>query len=235
MSEKIAIVVALQREIAPLVRIWQRQGKRVARGIPGDRRDAGATVRCGNVTVWCGGIGAEAARRAAETAVKSEGPTLLISAGVAGGIAAHLKVGDVVRLAVVVDAETKRSFRTRDPEAHGVLVTAGSVLSALDKATLARQYQATAVDMEAAAVAEVAHEAGVPFMAVKAISDAADFEMPPVNQFITAEGKLDLLHLMGWAVLRPGTWRALARLGRNSQKAAEELARELERVLAKVQ
>ena len=43
--------------------------------------------------------------------------------------------------------------------------------------------------MEGAAVAQVAKERGLKFAAVKAISDDAAFEMPPMNRFIDENGR----------------------------------------------
>jgi adenosylhomocysteine nucleosidase len=233
MPKRIAIIVAMKMEIAPLLREWKRQGKQVEPIAGSDRRGASAEgYRCENTVVYCGGIGPLAARRAAERAI-SERPELLVSAGLAGALNPKLKVGDVLRPAVVIDAATTAPGEVRNPEGGGVLVSTLKVASPGQKQELARMFQADAVDMEAAAVAEVAGRAGIPFMAIKAVSDTSDFQMPPFDRFISAEGKLNLLHLTGWAVLRPRTWRGLVDLQRNSRKAAEELARELQRVLVK--
>ena len=51
------------------------------------------------------------------------------------------------------------------------------------------------VDMEGAAVAQVAKEHGLEFAAVKAISDDADFPMPPLNRFIDENGKFATRHV----------------------------------------
>lgn len=229
MPRPIAIIAAMEREIAPLLRAWQKKGETIAVEKVGSIRSNPA----GNITVVISGIGEKHARIAAEEAVKS-GSKMLISVGLAGALTSAHKVGDVLKPATIIDGSSGRGFPVRDPGAKGVLVTAGAVLSAMDKEEIGRRYRAQAVDMEAAAVAEIADSAEVPFMALKAISDPVNFAMPPLDRFIGPEGTLDLLHLIRWAALRPATWRALAVLGRNSRKAAEELARELERVLAEL-
>ena len=231
MPDNVVIIVAMNREIDPLLRLWRQQSKPVENSPASDT--ASSVVRCGNVVVYCAGIGATNAARAARHAAQHDRPRLLVSAGLAGASDRSGKVGDVLRPAAVVDAETGKAFPARDTHARGVLVTVGSVVSRQRKEELARQYRASAVDMEAAAVGAIAQEAGVPFVSVKAISDPLDFPMPPLDRFIGPAGKLNLLHVMGWAALRPGAWRALAALRRNSRKAAEELARELDRMLAK--
>ncbi len=112
------------------------------------------------------------------------------------------------------------------------MVSAPDVAGVAAKARLQEIYGADAVDMEAAVVAEIARAAGVEFMAVKAISDPLDFEMPPMERFIDSQGRLDLLKLIGWASVRPSLWAALAALKKNSHIAAEALATELEKMIA---
>ena len=221
----------MKREVDPLLRLWRQRAKPVETlPVP---EGAEAAFRCGNTVVYCSGIGAKRAARTAMHALQHDSPQLFVSAGLAGAATTSGKVGDVLRPASVVDSATAKAFYARDSQVQGVLVTVASVVSRERKEELARQYQASAVDMEAAAVGSVADFAGLPFVAVKAISDPLDFPMPPLDRFIDPEGKLDLLHLIRWAALRPNAWRALATLWRNSRKAAEELARELEQMLAK--
>ena len=70
------------------------------------------------------------------------------------------------------------------------------------------KYGADVVDMEAAAVAQVARERGLEFAAVKSISDEADFEMPPMNRFID-DGKFDTRRFLVYVALHPRWWRTL--------------------------
>ena len=56
-------------------------------------------------------------------------------------------------------------------------------------ASLLTKYGADVVDMEAAAVAQVAKERALEFAAMKAISDDAEFAMPPLTRFIDENGK----------------------------------------------
>ncbi len=122
-----------------------------------------------HVVVVAGGIGRNAARRAAEAVVEKYEPTVLISAGIAGALTAKLKVGDVVEGAEVVDADSGVRFRTSGGES--VIVTVSSVSGPEEKRLLADRYKADVVDMESAAVAEVARKRRIEFKAIKAISD----------------------------------------------------------------
>lgn len=209
MSRRVAIIVAMEREREPIVR-----------SLPGNAND---------VVVVASGIGRKAVAAATRTIVDNFSPELLISAGLAGGLTDSLAPGKVLRPAVVIDSHSGEKYETvRDPEARGVLVTAATVLSREEKAAMASKFGADAVDMEAAVVAEFARASGIPFMAMKAISDPVDLEMPPMDRFIDPAGKLDLLKLLGYAALRPRTWVvALNELRKNSRKATDALAREL--------
>ena len=61
-----------------------------------------------------------------------------------------------------------------------VLATSQDVSDAAEKRELLTKYGADVVDMEGAAVAQVARERGLQFAAIKAISDDAGFVMPPL-------------------------------------------------------
>jgi len=85
----IAIVAALDREISSLVNSWH----------PCVQQHSGHTFRffeSENAVAVCGGIGAEAARRAAEAIVALYSPALIYSAGFAGAADASLKIADIV-------------------------------------------------------------------------------------------------------------------------------------------
>src|SRR5262245_6687144 len=94
---KIAIVTALEREVGPLVKGW-----RVSIHQFGGREFR--FFESGQITIVCGGIGAEAARGAAEAAISLYQPSLIVSAGFAGALQPDLRVGDVVIPQCVIDA-----------------------------------------------------------------------------------------------------------------------------------
>ncbi len=64
-----------------------------------------------DAVVAVGGIGREAASRAAEALVARYSPSVLVSAGIAGALTPKLKVGDVVRAREVVDADSGDALR----------------------------------------------------------------------------------------------------------------------------
>jgi adenosylhomocysteine nucleosidase len=170
--------------------------------------------------VAVGGIGEKFARRAAEVAIEFAQPKLLLSAGIVGAISPKLKVGDVGRIREVVDVATGRYPVTGGGE--WVLATSQDVSDAAEKQELLTKFGADVVDMEAAAVAQVAKERGLQFAAIKSISDDAEFDMPPLNRFID-DGKFDTRRFLIYVALHPRWWGALGKIKKNSEIATENL------------
>ena len=216
--KRVAIVAAIRRELAPLLR-----------GVPVQQADGIEFFELESVVVAVGGIGRVAAWRAARAAVKRFEPAVLISAGIAGGLTATLKVGDVVRGIEVVDADSGARFTAVGGES--VIVTVSSVSGSAEKQGLADRFKADVVDMESAAVAAVAREHGVEFMAIKAISDELGFAMPPVAKFVNGNGKFETARFAAFVALRPRWWSAVRQLGANSRIASVNLSHALEHLM----
>jgi len=215
---RLAIVAALEREVRPLVKGWcisQRQHEgRWFRFF--ENRD---------VVLVCGGIGAAAARRAAEAVIAIFDPKMVCSAGFAGALDASLRVGDVVRPRTVINAAD--ASRALVAGGQGVLVSFEAVASPQQKSKLRESFAAQAVDMEAAAVARSAEARGREFSAVKAISDEAGFEFPAMERFVDPDGRFSELRFAGYTAIRPWLWARVIQLVRNSTRAAHSLCMSL--------
>jgi adenosylhomocysteine nucleosidase len=227
---KIAIIVALEREIAPLIddQLW-----RTVKLIPSPHRDYESSYGF----IVCSGIGGMAARKAAEEVLGRVGPSLLISAGIAGSLTPSWKVGDVIAPAAVVPLGGTPKLTVSLPEIPGLhrggtLVSTSTVAGPEEKVNLARKYQADVIDMEAGFVAEVAAAHDIPFAAVKAISDEHDFPLPDLGRFIASDGGFRTSRFVVYSMLRPKTWAAVCRLAGNTNKASRELCRVLRLLLA---
>ncbi len=160
-------------------------------------------------------------------------PPALISAGLAGALTPDLKVGGVITPHMVVDAGTGEEYRCdlgAEAIGDGILVSADQVAGVSSKQELAARFHAVAVDMEAAAVAKVAREQCLLFRCAKAISDEADFVMPPLQRFVNREGELRAGRFAAWVSVRPAFWWRTLQLGRNSGVAAQALANWLEQM-----
>ena len=114
----------------------------------------------------------------------------LISIGWAGATSPHVRAGDILHIDIVIDAKTGERFFTDKSKALAldeadkayvqqeqpyqppqILVTVAQPAGAIEKKRLGVSYYALAVDMEAAAVARLARARGLPFSAIKAVSD----------------------------------------------------------------
>jgi adenosylhomocysteine nucleosidase len=181
------------------------------------------------------GIGCKNAEQAARAVVEQYRPALLISVGLAGALIRSLKVGSVFTPSVVVDAAEGAEFRCMADGNRvngGVLVSAAEIAGAEAKRELVNRFHGLVVDMEAAGVARVAQQEQIGFRCVKAISDEADFVMPPMEKFLNTAGEFQSGKFALWAALRPWQWARVAALARNSKRAITALSNRLQADLA---
>ena len=113
--------------------------------------------------------------------------------------------------------------RTETGSGEGILVSSATVAGKEQKIRLGKAYGASAVDMEAAAVAQGAEARGVGFGALKAISDAADFDLPALDRFVARDGTFHSGRFACHVALRPWLWGTTIALARNSSKASRAL------------
>jgi adenosylhomocysteine nucleosidase len=208
----------MEREVRPLIRRWKvRSMER------GGRRYR--LFENGDAALVCGGIGAAAARAATEAVIREVSPERVVSVGFAGALDRALKVGQVFWPRTVINAAD--GVRTEIGSGEGILVSSTNVAGKEQKARFWNSYAASALDMEAAAVAQGAQARGVEFQALKAISDAADFNLPALDRFVTGDGCFDSVGFTFHVALRPWLWGATIALARNSSKASRALCRAL--------
>lgn len=216
MKECPAIIAALPREVKHLVRGWQ------------EHRLPGKIIAYTNdlAVIACAGMGAARAALAVQAALSLKPVTALLSVGLAGACNPSLRVGDIVRAGVVVDAHTGERFS--NPLFSDTLITTSVIASVKEKQRLYASYQASAVDMEAATVARLAQAHDIPFRAIKAISDEASFEMQELARFATSDGQFREAAFAAHAAVRPYLWPKLFALAGNSKRALQSLTNELE-------
>jgi adenosylhomocysteine nucleosidase len=220
---KIAIIAALEHELRPLIRFWsptkaQHEG-----------RDFTFYESPYAVAV-CSGIGPEPGRRAAEAIIALYSPELLISAGIAGGLTPDLKIGETIFPATVIDGRDSSRHQTSiqdapigsTPLAKTILVSYPEIASAEQKLKLGKAYGAHAVDMEGVSVALAAEAHGLPFLAIKSISDVVDFELPEMMPFVR-DGQFQAARFALHVAFRPWLWLKVFRLARNTKLASENL------------
>ncbi len=225
---KVAIIAAMERELAPLVRGWKR-------GILSSGDTTFTLFESDGVLAVIAGMGCKNAEQAARAVVAQYRPTLLISAGLAGALIRSLKAGSVFTPSLVVDAADGAEYRCVADGNHvsgGILVSSGEIAGVEAKRELVTRFHGLVVDMEAAGVAKVAQQEQIGFRSVKAISDEADFAMPPMARFVTANGTFQSGRFAAWVVVRPWQWMKVAALAGNSRRATAALCDRLRKDLA---
>jgi hopanoid-associated phosphorylase len=162
----------------------------------------------------------------------------VISFGVAGGLDPSLKSGDVV-VATEVTAGDARWFAglslAEDQIAAlamgGRRIVRGGlagveevVVAQACKAALRSETGAAAVDMESHIAAAYAAEAGLPFAALRVISDPASRALPALARAaIKPNGDVDLRKILHGLMQNPTTLRALVSTGIDFNRALKSL------------
>lgn len=183
------------------------------------------------------GVGASAARRAALQLVQAQ-VSALVSWGTAGGLDPRLGAGTLVlpERVISVDSESfavDAGWRLRLAEqlhpcgklAGGTLLSSQRLLATREaKAAAYARYQAAAVDMESAAIAAVAGERGLPFVALRVVVDAADQALPIAAAVaLDGRGRLQPAALGAALLRRPQQLIGLARLAARFARARRAL------------
>ncbi len=221
---------ALLRRVEGAARVQDDGGVTAVRGRLRDRP----------VEVVVCGVGARAAVLAAERCVRlaSRGSCgRVVWIGIAGALSPDLDIGDLIAARTAMSpgrppldldealaaAASERGCRP------GVLVTAsGLVATASSREALWRrsgQRDATAVDMESWPAARVLQSAGVPFAAVRAISDTAADRLPPWLERLPAPAGGDLPGLLlRRALAQPSSLLPLTKIRLRATRLTARLA-----------
>ena len=197
----------------------------------------GEIINLGNNSKIClCGMGGNAATKAA-IKLQEEGATSLISFGVSGALDSKLRPGDLVlpqsvyneRLLPVSLAWRDRVQKCLPSNLRvigGKLATSKKVLTSLnEKCDFAKITGASAVDLESGAIAEVAEDSDIPFLAIRVISDPIEFSPPlALLDAVNPDGSANLSQIISLLLQRSVTLSTLLRLGRDVRTARATLA-----------
>jgi len=199
-----------------------------------------------SVLLICTGMGRQRAEASAESVLGHYQVTAALSIGFSGALEGSLQVGDLVLasglmgitgpgdnqieptvylpnqglLAAATEAISATSLRVvSGPTA----TTPGIITTPAGKQDLGRQTGAIAVDMESYWIARVASDRGLPFLALRAISDAQQDLLLPFHQILDADGKPRTRQLTAHLIREPGRLVALVKLARNAKRAQQAL------------
>lgn len=240
---KIVIVTAMPEESGAVMKRARGRKKTVL----GSRKRYGFSMAGHDVLLVESGMGMLNAGWAA-TALAAEGPDLMISAGFGGAVLEGLGVGDVVMAQQVLHwsgaafEDVAVGFYGLNAIADSISVRRGAFISCdliLNKCDLARRLPPHAVnpvvEMESAAVARIAADRGIPFLAMRAISDPWDEELDfTIDEFCDDDMRIRPTKVLATILRRPAIIPQLVRLAGNSRVAAAGLAHAMERLLAEI-
>jgi len=142
-----------------------------------------------------------------------------ILAGVAGALDPRLAIGDLV----LCDCPEELSTRLEIP--RRLIVTSDRVVAtAAEKAELFATSSAGVVDMETTIVRKFAADRGLPFIALRSVSDTATHSLDPrVLGLIDQWGRARPGEVWSFISGNPFRLLSLLKLGRNSNRAARRL------------
>ena len=162
----------------------------------------------------------------------------VISFGIAGGLDPSLKSGDVVVATEVMSGDARWlaglalneeliasvALGRRRVVRGGLAGVEEVIIAQAGKAALRSETGAAAVDMESHIAAAYAAEAGLPFAALRVISDPATRALPALaKSAIKPNGDIDLRKVLSGVARNPRTLRALVSTGIDFNRALRSL------------
>lgn len=221
----IVVLAPMRTELTPIVR---RLGL-TRDGDPGNGPPtwSGSCWSC-HVVAAVAGVGTRHAASVTGALIEAARPEHVVVAGVAGGLAPDLHVGDLVVPATVRnldDGTVHRAAMLGSREPAGELLTS-SVMHGWDVLEAHAGAGALAVDMETAAVAAACERGGVPWTAIRALSDVVregtvdDRTLGLVRE----DGSTDVAGVARHLIGHPTRVSALARMGRGAARATDAVA-----------
>lgn len=243
---KILVTFALETEFAP----WRTL--REFRAVQwGDAEVYRTQIGAAEVVVMLTGAGPKQAhlQTAKVLGGDQESIHLCVSCGLAGALKPEYLIGQVL---------AARSVRTEneqtDPSSNP-LQSSAALLSFAEEcgATVVEQFfssvrvvggaeekrhlgeRSDAVEMESFEVLLESTAYGIPAIAIRAVSDSVDEDLPlDMNRIFTDDGQVSIPRVLGQVALHPTSVPELVRLGQNSKAAAASLARFLDKYITMV-
>jgi adenosylhomocysteine nucleosidase len=187
----------------------------------GLQREARLIAKAGLVPVIGGG---DAERLGAALEQRCGEASAILSIGLSGALAADLDIGDVV-----IDAHTaglNAWLRAALPHARtgGIVGQDSPAATSDDKHSLHLATGALAVDMESHVAARVAMHRGLPFAAIRVVSDDARRTLPPAALVgMRPDGGMALGAVLKSLARHPAQLPALIRTGIDAERAFRAL------------
>ena len=229
MAMKVLVTFAVEAEFAP----W-RKLRQFSQSNLGDVRAYSAPVRDGELIVLLTGVGGRRAWAEATRVIWDGNVDVCISSGLAGALREEHRPGDVLA-AKEVHATNRKKVIPSDLALLELATACGAkvadafysvdrvLVRSSEKCELSAK--ADAVEMESGDIMLEAVAFGAKVIAIRAISDAVEEDLPlDFNRVTTESGDVSIVKVLAQAAAHPGSIPALIRFGRQSRNAAEKLA-----------
>jgi adenosylhomocysteine nucleosidase len=224
---KILVTFAVRAEFAP----WQR--RRNFLRLPGDLPVFEAAFGGARVRAILTGMGQDHALEAAKRSLTYK-PDICISTGLAGSLRSGYRPGDILAARLVSEVGEPVAVASH-PELLSTAVDCGArqierlatSRTLVSHAEQKRQLgsQAEAVDMESYTILAEAARCGVPAVAIRAISDTAEFDMPyDFERARDAKGQIRVMAVVSQVLQKPSGLPELVKLAHDSRFASRRLA-----------
>lgn len=236
---RILVTFAVEAEFAPWRKL--RQFQRLKRA---DMECFSSKINEAELAVLLTGMGCKRAWVEATKAIWDSDVDVCVSSGLAGALRTEHMIGEILvpqnvlasKLARIIpcDPTLLDSATSSGAKRVGTFYTADRVIfRAEEKRNLGSI--GDAVEMESGEILFEAAAFGARVVAVRAISDTFDEDLPiDFNKVATEEGDVSIRKILGKVVGSPGSIPSLIRFGQQSRRAAESLAEFLERFIPKV-
>jgi nucleoside phosphorylase len=192
------------------------------------------------VRVTVTGMGPRAAKHAVKRAMELGADACMVC-GLAGALREGFALGEIVVARQAREAESQRVLksgagllaRALEKGARPIALCTASYVAATREAKRRMAPLGDALDMESFVVMEQASERGIPSVAIRVIGDLVDEDLPAdLALIVDSRGGIKSWRAAAAALRAPHRLPRLIRFGRQSQRAANGLARFLDEFVA---
>lgn len=242
----IGLIAAMAQERDALLRRSREWKKGPIGEMQGYRMDLSGN----SLFLAASGMGVKRAARAARMMVEAASVDSLVSFGIAGAVEESLQIGDVVLVDNVCQLEegiggrqiplqrwnqASREQAERMLARRGVHLFSGTAITTGGSQVAPEKLGELAhpvLEMETMAIAQVAAELGIPFLAVRSISDGPNQPIPfDLGEMMDENANMRVGKLLGQIVRHPKILGKLGRMAQNSRIAEENAANALVELL----
>lgn len=229
MAMKILVTFAVEAEFAP----W-RKLRQFSQANLGEIQAYSGQMKDAELIVLLTGVGGRRAWAEATKVIWDGNVDVCISSGLAGALREKHHPGDVLA-AKEVHATNWKKVIPSDADlleiasacgakvAHAFYSVDRVLVRSSEKSDLGAK--ADAVEMESGDIMLEAVAFGAKVIAIRAISDAVEEDLPlDFNRVMSESGEVSITKILTQAAAHPGSIPALIRFGRQSRNAAEKLA-----------